>query len=155
MTILTSHRPRGTDVNASDVFDSFNADVEELICRACCASCRGSRKKRPGAAVDGFVALSSRGVQRPQQQLPLRVSVSLRRAAKWQEIYFLPCSLRPFWPYSSAPQRHKWRHPVSCREGRKEGERRGNYNKGMEITDLELSDNRGSATSGQNDRDDG
>lgn len=39
---------------------------------------------------------------------------------------------------------------------RKEGERRGgNYNKGMEITDLELNDNRGSATSEQNDRDDG
>lgn len=64
------------------------------------------------------------------------------------ETYFLPCSPRPFWPYSSAPQRHKWRHPVSCREWGK----RENYNKEMEISDLELNDNRGSATSVQNDR---
>lgn len=54
----------------------------------------------------------------------------------WNETYFLPCSPRPFWPYSSALQHHKWRHPVSCREIRK----RENYNKEMEITDLELND---------------
>lgn len=72
------------------------------------------------------------------------MSVSLEMT----ETYFSPCSPRPFWPYSSAPQRHKWRHPVSCREwGKWE-----NYNKEMEISDLELNDNRGTATSVQNDR---
>lgn len=41
MTILTSYMPLGTNINAVDVFDSFNADValvELLIWHAYCES---------------------------------------------------------------------------------------------------------------------
>lgn len=72
------------------------------------------------------------------------------QSCEMRKTHFLPYSPHPFWPYSSALQRHKWRRLVSCR--RDKGE---NYNEEMEITDLQLNDNRGSATSEHTDRDDG
>lgn len=82
----------------------------------------------------------------PERPLPLCMSVSLHGAVKWQT-YFIPCSPHPSWPYSSAPRRHKWRHLVFCKGGMKEE----NYIQELEITALELNDNRGSEQNGRND----
>lgn len=83
---------------------------------------------------------------RPHPALPHELQPELwNQCAK---MHFLPCSPHPSWPYSSTLQHHKWRHLVSCRGEMKEE----SDNKEMEITDLDLNDDRGRATREQNDK---
>lgn len=121
MTILTSHRPRETNINASDVFDLFIGDVEVLIWHACfsCASVALApiaKKRQNTLKLMEFVQLQ--GTESPTAAATLyeRVAAQSREMA---ETNILPCIPRPSWPCSSALQHHKWRHRVSWREGRK------------------------------------
>lgn len=59
MTILTSYRPPGTNINAVDVFDLFNADVDVLIRHACCAAFAVFAHEAGERARVDLVALSS------------------------------------------------------------------------------------------------
>lgn len=50
MTILTSDRPRGKNLNALGLSDLFNADVQVLILHACCAAVVAALLTRGAAA---------------------------------------------------------------------------------------------------------